>query len=106
MFQKFNLAIFILIALFQSSCFASTTRPIIDSRGVEVNIPVNIQRISTINDGMIEGIMTAFSVQDKKDITFAAWLLDFCKNVYGVDNETAKKLRSVQWMDWTLEEIK
>ncbi|SDU63322.1 ABC transporter substrate-binding protein [Desulfobacula phenolica] len=65
MFQKFNLAIFILIALFQSSCFASTTRTIIDSRGVEVKIPVNIQRVATISDGLVEGIMTVFGVQDK-----------------------------------------
>ena len=65
MFKKFNLAIFILIVLFQSSSFASTTRTIIDSRGIEVKIPVNIQRVATISDGLIEGIMTAFGVQDK-----------------------------------------
>lgn len=38
-----------------------------------------------------------------KDIDLAKWLLDFYQNVYGVDRQTAKELRSVQWMDWTLE---
>lgn len=37
------------------------------------------------------------------DIDLADWLIDFYRNVYGVDEETAEKLRSVQWMDWTLE---
>lgn len=39
-----------------------------------------------------------------KDIDLAQWLIDFYRNVYGVDTNTAKKLRSVQWMDWTLDE--
>ena len=38
------------------------------------------------------------------DIKLDAWLLDFYQNVYGVDQETAKKLRSIQWMDWTVTE--
>lgn len=37
------------------------------------------------------------------DINLGEWLLDFYKNVYGVDYETAKALRSVQWMDWCVE---
>ncbi|MCG8565293.1 MAG: ABC transporter substrate-binding protein [Desulfobacterales bacterium] len=37
------------------------------------------------------------------DIDLGAWLLDFYQNVYGVDETTAKALRSCQWMDWTLE---
>jgi iron complex transport system substrate-binding protein len=37
-----------------------------------------------------------------EDIDFGEWLLDFYKNVYGVDDETAKALRSAQWMDWTV----
>ena len=39
-----------------------------------------------------------------QDIDLAQWLLDFYKNVYGVDRETAEKLRSAQWMDWTTED--
>ena len=37
------------------------------------------------------------------DIDLAEWLLDFYKNVYGVDDDTAKTLRSAQWMDWCME---
>lgn len=37
------------------------------------------------------------------DIDLGEWLLDFYKNVYGVDDETAKELRSAQWMDWCVE---
>ncbi|MCM1987732.1 ABC transporter substrate-binding protein [Methanococcoides seepicolus] len=39
-----------------------------------------------------------------EDINLAEWLLDFYQNVYGVDLDTAKELRSAQWMDWTLED--
>ena len=39
-----------------------------------------------------------------QDIDLAQWLLDFYKNVYGDDRETAEKLRSAQWMDWTTED--
>ena len=37
------------------------------------------------------------------DIDLAAWLLDFYQGVYGVNRETAQKLRAAQWMDWTLQ---
>lgn len=39
-----------------------------------------------------------------EDIDLGEWLLDFYKNVYGVDDDTAKALRSAQWMDWCMEE--
>jgi len=38
-----------------------------------------------------------------EDINLADWLIDFYKNVYGVDDQMAKELRSAQWMDWTTE---
>ncbi|MDD3042413.1 MAG: ABC transporter substrate-binding protein [Methanosarcinaceae archaeon] len=38
------------------------------------------------------------------DIDLGEWLLDYYKSVYGVDDETARALRSAQWMDWTVEE--
>ncbi len=38
-----------------------------------------------------------------RDIDLAQWLINFYRNVYGVDTATAKKLRSAQWMDWTLD---
>ena len=37
------------------------------------------------------------------DIGLAKWTIDFYRNVYGVDEKTAMRLRSAQWMDWTLE---
>jgi iron complex transport system substrate-binding protein len=40
------------------------------------------------------------------DIDLASWLLDFYQGLYGVDRETAEKLRSAQWMDWTFSEEK
>jgi len=37
------------------------------------------------------------------DMELGDWLLDFYKNVYGVNSTTAEGLRSAQWMDWTVE---
>jgi iron complex transport system substrate-binding protein len=39
-----------------------------------------------------------------EDIELDDWLLDFYEHVYGVDEATAKELRSTQWMDWCVEE--
>lgn len=36
-----------------------------------------------------------------QDINLGQWILDFYQEVYGVDLDTAKALRSVQFMDWT-----
>ncbi len=38
------------------------------------------------------------------DINLDEWLLDFYENVYGVDEGTAKSLRTAQWMDWCIDE--
>jgi iron complex transport system substrate-binding protein len=38
------------------------------------------------------------------DIKLNQWVLDFYSGLYGVDKETAKKLRSAQWLNWTVEE--
>jgi len=38
------------------------------------------------------------------DINVAEWTLDFYQQVYGVDETTARELRSVQWLDWLEEE--
>jgi len=37
------------------------------------------------------------------DVKLDEWLLEFYKNVYGVNEEKAKELRTAQWMDWTVE---
>ncbi|MDD4498349.1 MAG: ABC transporter substrate-binding protein [Methanosarcinaceae archaeon] len=39
-----------------------------------------------------------------EDINLGDWLLEFYQNVYGVDRDTAEKLRTAQWMDWCVEE--
>ena len=54
----------------QSADTAETTgadefRTVTDSRGVEVKIPAEINRVVTISDGMVEGIMTVLGVEDK-----------------------------------------
>ncbi|MFA5269164.1 MAG: ABC transporter substrate-binding protein [Methanoregula sp.] len=36
------------------------------------------------------------------DVKLDEWLLEFYKNVYGVNDEKAKELRTAQWMDWTV----
>ena len=38
------------------------------------------------------------------DIAISEWVLDYYKELYGVDTEMAKKLRSAQWLDWAVEE--
>ncbi|MCP1661524.1 MAG: iron ABC transporter substrate-binding protein [Methanocalculus sp. MSAO_Arc1] len=38
------------------------------------------------------------------DIELSEWLLDFYKNVYDVDHQTAIGLRSAQWMDWAVDD--
>ncbi|WP_301677463.1 ABC transporter substrate-binding protein [Methanoculleus methanifontis] len=38
------------------------------------------------------------------DINVGEWTISFYQQVYGVDEATAKELRSVQWMDWMVEE--
>ncbi|OPY54585.1 MAG: Periplasmic binding protein [Methanosaeta sp. PtaU1.Bin112] len=38
------------------------------------------------------------------DIDLEEWLIDFFKNVYDVDNGTARALISTQWMDWCVKQ--
>jgi len=40
------------------------------------------------------------------DIDLADWLLDFYQGVYGVDKNTARKIRAAQWMDWAVADEK
>ena len=37
------------------------------------------------------------------DVQVHEWVLEFYQTVYGVDEATAKELRSAQWLDWTVE---
>ncbi|MCP1715913.1 ABC-type Fe3+-hydroxamate transport system substrate-binding protein [Methanocalculus alkaliphilus] len=38
------------------------------------------------------------------DINVGEWTLEFYQEVYGVDEATARELRSVQWLDWMAKE--
>ncbi|WP_194775404.1 ABC transporter substrate-binding protein [Pararhodonellum marinum] len=40
-----------------------------------------------------------------KDIEIHDWVLEFYQRVYGVSEEKAKEIRSVMWLDWTLDGI-
>lgn len=37
------------------------------------------------------------------DIRISEWVIEFYQNVYGIDKETARGLRSTQWLEWTVE---
>jgi iron complex transport system substrate-binding protein len=37
------------------------------------------------------------------DVQVHEWVFEFYQTVYGVDEATAKELRSAQWLDWTVE---
>ncbi|NMC10370.1 MAG: ABC transporter substrate-binding protein [Methanothrix sp.] len=63
--------------------------------------PSNTRRLEYPIDVMV--IAKAAYPDRFADIDLGDWLLDFYKNVYGVDEDTAKALRSVQWMDWCVE---
>jgi len=63
--------------------------------------PSNTKRLEYPIDVMV--IAKAAYPERFADIDLGEWLLDFYKNVYGVDDETAKALRSAQWMDWCVE---
>jgi len=39
-----------------------------------------------------------------EDIKVNKWVLEFYQNVYGVDEASARGMRSVQWLDWAVEE--
>jgi len=55
----------LLLTFFCTAADAATAgrRTVIDSRGVEVQVPVDVQRVITISDGLIEGVMTVLGVQ-------------------------------------------
>lgn len=42
----------------------SEYRTVIDSRGVEVKVPVNIERVVTVSDGLVEEVMVILGVND------------------------------------------
>lgn len=60
----FTLAIACIYLISGAGC-AEDYRTVVDSRGVAVQVPADIERVVTMSDGMIEGVMTTLGVQDK-----------------------------------------
>ena len=48
----------------KSDLSGSGYRTVVDSRGVEVEVPSDIKRVVTVSDGLIEGTMYALGVED------------------------------------------
>jgi len=44
---------------------ADEYRTVVDSRGVAVQVPLEIARVVTISDGLVEGVMTSLGIEDK-----------------------------------------
>jgi len=44
---------------------APATRVVVDSRGVEVEIPAQPARVATVSDGLVEEVMIVFGVADR-----------------------------------------
>ena len=65
--HKIHKILTLLFCLFFMSPAAhgSPTRVVRDMRGVDVVVPANIERVATINDGFIEGVMTHLGIIDK-----------------------------------------
>jgi len=47
-----------------STGYADEYRTVIDSRGVAVEVPTEIERVVTVSDGLVEGVMTRLGVED------------------------------------------
>lgn len=60
------LAAMVCVFLLSSAVSAlEETRTVVDSRGVAVELPSEINRVATVSDGLIEGTMIALGVEDK-----------------------------------------
>ncbi len=71
-----SVAIILIALLLSAGCVGSTDtvdtepsaegsyRTVVDSRGVAVQVPVHIERVVTVSDGMIEGTMTYLGVEE------------------------------------------
>jgi len=62
--RRWTFAVACLCLVLNLGC-ADEYRTIVDSRGVAVQVPTDIERVVTMSDGMIEGVMTSLGVQDK-----------------------------------------
>jgi iron complex transport system substrate-binding protein len=53
------------LCLFSVAGCADEYRTVVDSRGVAVQVPMEIERVVTISDGLVEGVMTNLDIEDK-----------------------------------------
>jgi iron complex transport system substrate-binding protein len=58
-------AVCVFLLLLCTGLAAEDARMVVDSRGVAVQLPSEINRVVTISDGLVEGVMTVLGVQDK-----------------------------------------
>lgn len=58
------LALILLLTTFVQSAMGES-RTVVDSRGVEVEVPVDIDRVVSISDGLVEEVMAALGIDDK-----------------------------------------
>jgi len=70
LYRLFKITLFILvpISIFITGAYSESNLDyfiVKDMRGVSVNIPKNLERIATINDGFVESVMTHLGVIDK-----------------------------------------
>lgn len=52
-------------ALFGTAWAAEENKTVVDSRGIAVQVPAEINRVVTISDGLVEEVMTVMGVQNK-----------------------------------------
>ncbi len=70
-------------------CCAAQAATVTDMRGVQVKLPDNIQRVATIDDGFVEGVMTNLGVIDKVEV-IGSWSMkrDYKYDFEGADGAT------------------
>ena len=76
-------AVFVFVLLLSAFAYADTIT-VTDMRGQKVTIPKDPQRIATIDDGLVEGVMTHLGVIDRV-VAIGSWAM---KRDYSYDFET------------------
>lgn len=76
--------IFFCVVIFTQNSFAAETVKVKDMRGKTIEIPKKLDRIATLDDGFVEGVMTHLGVIDKVKV-IGSWSM---KRDYKYDFET------------------
>ncbi|QSZ68187.1 hypothetical protein RJ40_12120 [Methanofollis aquaemaris] len=72
-------------------------------RGSDENLEKTIKTIESLGIPLV--VLVGPPYQERPDVDrIGEWTLDFYQQVYEVDEVASKELRSVQWLDWTVEE--